>query len=235
MYIANGFAKTGTHFLCETLTQLGLQESLSPWRYKTFLDKDDSEPLKPKWSNKIEGPLEGNLYYNHKHLPYHMKDQMKGLPFITIFRNPRNVLVSHCRYFKSSKQPQKGVNIRNMLYYMNGGENKKNFVELYREYMPWFDDPDCLCVHFETLLNLCSLRKICKFIDIPIPEDLTKFQTKVFEDRSVHNPTFSGEWSKWKDVWTPTLEKEWIKLGGLELEDQLYYLINNKKEGIQWH
>jgi len=139
----------------------------------------------------------------HEHTPYFAKrDDRK---YLHITRNPRNVLISWCRFM--------GIELtdENLL------EQIPIIIDEMREYVPWLGDTEVLNVKFEELLDDPKhLDRISEFINMPLVANH-------FENLWGRTYTFTGRLSDWRDYWSDELQESWVKFGGLKLEADLGY------------
>ena len=217
MFIANGAPKTGTHYLCETLSRLGMSESLSPWYYKMYSDPKREKPL----HQKDEQPLRPDgWYFCHKHLPHERKREAKGLPVITIFRHPRDTLISRTRYFKE----------RDPIAHLRGDPEGITFANQYRQWVGWITDGGAsFCVLFEqfALHDHEALLNLCQYVDIEPPRDPEAFFYQVENCNTIWNPTRTGSHSRWQSHWNSQLDAAWELYGGKQLEEELGYHVTD--------
>ena len=141
----------------------------------------------------------------HTHTPYAKRKE--GEKYINIFRSPRNVLGSWLRFRKME------VNDDNLIKEMPMIVN-----EMY-EYTDWYTTPpeNTLNIKYEELLTSpIVINNISKFLG-------KKAKMNHFKEIWGGTPTFTNTPFIWRDNWSVTVEMEWVKNKGSELETILEY------------
>lgn len=131
-------------------------------------------------------------------------------PMVVSFRDPRNVLISRCRW---DQRPLASGSLINLLRDCDG----EPFVTGYRRYLPWLEDERVRCMPYEALTGSdAGLRLVALYLGIPYLED-------AFVNLPGLTMTWTGKPSVWQDHWTEQLSKEWKLYGGDDLEHELGY------------
>lgn len=183
MIVVNGLPKSGTHAVMSWLTQMGLKR-----RPGTILPSPDGLHVVGGDIHSIEQDgREG--YFILAHVPARL-----ALPgsVITVFRDPRNVLVSYCRHREREDCD------RPSLVEAIGSFWNQPFVPLYDSYLGW---------HGRSVV----LRY----------EDMPSWQVgdgaSLYAGQSRDWNTRTGSPSDWRDHWTQEAEEAWQDAGGVEL------------------
>lgn len=127
MILANGCPKSGTHALMAMLAKEGgkrvpgLMDGLHD-RRPLKLRGTPSDPSPVTWGRALS--LDDG-YFLHAHVRSAHARELPGFRVITIFRDPRNVLVSYMRW--------KGLGAEAVLRHFLG----RPFVEVYRGFLGW--------------------------------------------------------------------------------------------------
>lgn len=125
MILCNGVPKAGTHLLMSYCRALGMR--VYPETVKGYGPDVQGLPANPKAHSCCHG-----------HVPARHAESLSSHRVVTIFRHPRDVLLSYCRYMHET--PREGL-----AHYFSG----KGFVELYWQFVPWLRLGKC--VFFERL------------------------------------------------------------------------------------
>lgn len=128
MIVCNGIPKSGTHLLVSYCEGLGMY--LYPDTVKGYGSEIEGLPHKPLPHSAC-----------HAHIP---AKHARRIPHrvVTIFRHPRDVLMSYCRAFEVSA-------LEALASYLSG----RPFVELYEAFLPWRQHG--VTVYFEQLAKTC--------------------------------------------------------------------------------
>lgn len=139
----------------------------------------------------------------HDHIPYSRKSL--DAKYLHITRSPRNVVASWVRFNKLE------LNEKNYI------DNIPYIVQEMSEYIGWMTDADTLHIKFEELLtDSTQIDRIGAYIGLP---PITDHWLNIWGG----TPTFTNSLSVWRDFWTPGMAVEWVKNGGIELENVLGY------------
>lgn len=187
MIVANGCPKSGTHALMAFLASLGLK------RFPGLLDGRMEKGLRlvPEYgSDGADTPLlreareMSDEWFIHGHVPAGV--ETRGWRFLTIFRDPRNVLLSWCRHHERVKGEP--ITPHEALISCHGAVP---FVDLYRSFLGWRGR--CLCLRYE---------------DFPAgPEPYGVATPEISE-------TWTGTRVDWREEWDWELNKAWWQAGG---------------------
>jgi hypothetical protein len=140
------------------------------------------------------------------HFPY---PELPEGPRITIFRNPRNCLVSMARF---KGLPVATGYLMRLVRAYNGGP----MADELRGYLPWRGVAHC--VRYEDLVaSDACLRGIAAYLERPYPED-------AFPNLPGLTMTWTGSPSDWRQHWSAELQAVWEAEGMAELERELGYL-----------
>jgi hypothetical protein len=185
MFVINGCPKSGTHALMALLDTMGLKRVPG-----TILPLDDNVYV---YGNDYLSSMQiipdncyilGHVADSHAHF-------LNGFRVITVFRDPRNVLVSYCRH---QKRNGVDVTIRQAL------EDFWDFpfIEVYRSYLGWFGKS--MVVRYEDM-----------------PDFVIGNGDGIYQGHEQDWNTRTGSPSSWQEVWTKEDEASWIEAGGPEL------------------
>lgn len=134
---------------------------------------------------------------------------------VVIFRNPRNVLVSECRW--QYKRVTTGRMILTLRKWEHEGATSfyETMAEEYSRYLHWKEDPNVLCVNYEDLIkDDKTLRKIADYLGVPYLED-------AFPNLEGLTRTWNRVKSNWEKYWSPEVEKVWKETRADLLEEKL--------------
>jgi hypothetical protein len=145
----------------------------------------------------------------HEPHPYSVSSRDRH---VCIFRNPRNCLVSMCRF--KGMPLVTGSLIRLLRDYDGHGP----MAAYYESFLPWREDPGCLCVTYEDLCaSDAALRRIAEYLDTPY-----------FEDAWPSLPgltlTWTGVPSNWREHWSQSIQSAWASSGMVEVEQKAGYV-----------
>jgi hypothetical protein len=124
--------------------------------------------------------------------------QLEGLRVITVFRDPRNVLVSYCRY----RNAENGLNVR--VHQALDDFYGSPFCMVYRGYLGWRGRS--LCLRYEE-----------------IPEQVAGQGQGIYAREPRDWNTRTGKPSRWQDWWDEEAQAAWIRTGGLSLLHEAGY------------
>lgn len=195
MIVANGCPKSGTHALMAFLASLGLKRitGLLDGRHAKGLRlvpeyDTDQDPMRI-W----EARAMSDEWFVHGHMP---AQDVTGWRVITIFRDPRNVLLSWCRHQLRVKGRETSP-----LEALEACQNNVPFVDYYRSFLGWRGR--CLCLRYE---------------DFPPGPEPYGVRTPEISD------SWTGEQRvDWREEWDWDLKLAWRRAGGdLLLEEAGY-------------
>jgi len=137
-----------------------------------------------------------------QHLTY--REKVAGGKYILIVRDPRNIVVSMLRFRYKPQTP--GMFITTFRKFQD-----KPLVEELGEYEGWLGDSETLAVKFEDLIvGQNQMEKIAAYAGVP-------YLDGAFEELPGLTRTWTGEYSDYRKLWTPEVDKVWREEGGQEL------------------
>ncbi len=236
LVICNGARKTGTHLLKQCVVGMGFQ-SIPGVIKPGMWDPKDGSPVKKLPINSIEKDILSLApdKLNHAivgHIPY--SDKFGPDKYITMIRNPRNIIVSFMRWAMRKKDTKINALLNDLyndsdrLIQIIRNMNKIGLYEELLKYAKWLDDPDHLIVRFENLINKdtnnAQLVRIAKYLDIH-SIDASDIAEKVIQgiDKERTGKTYSGELSNYEEYFTKKVEEEFIRVGGNKINEYFGY------------
>lgn len=189
MIVINGLPKSGTHAVMAWVSRFGLRKLRglltvnADWR----LHVKDGDGLTIDRLRQLPDSI-----FIHAHVPAQYAGDLQGFAVITVFRDPRNVLVSYCRYRKQVDGLD--VTIPQALADFWGWP----FVECYRAYLGWRGKS--VVLHYEN-----------------IPPSQTGDGASLYAGEPLDWNTRTGAPSQWSQHWDAEAERRWIEHGGPEL------------------
>lgn len=182
----NGCPKSGTHAVMALFDTMGLKRF--PGTILPLFDYCYVESM-PHMSMAAMRSIPDNSYIL-AHVPAAF--QLDGFRVITVFRDPRNVLVSYCRYRKRVEGLD--ASIPQALADFWG----QPFVEVYAGYLGWRGK--AVAIRYED-----------------IPGSVAGDGSGIYQKHERDWNTRTGSPSRWQDIWTQEDEAAWVKHGGPEL------------------
>lgn len=187
MVIVNGMPKSGTHAVMAWLADMGLKRRpgtiLPAPMFKVRAVGVELEAIKRDFREGM---------FVLAHVP---ASRSLWAPTITVFRDPRNMLVSYCRH--RMREDNIGISIPEAIRDYWG----QPFVPTYISYLPW--------------RGLCTTLRY---------EDLRPSNgARIYEDHPRDWNTYTGCSSNWRDVWDGEAEDAWQEAGGPELLNRAGY------------
>lgn len=178
--------KSGTHALMAWFAMMGLKRApgLLDGRHTRLTPKPGMDGENPTMKDILKGPMD-TFIHGHVHPRY--VGRLSAARVVTIFRDPRDQIVSFARY---AGMPNENGVINAMRAF-----NRIPFVRAYRGFLGWRGE--CLCLRYED-----------------IPRDFAR--ADLYPDVEF-NGTLNETPSRWRDWWTDRIDKEWTRLGGPEL------------------
>jgi Sulfotransferase domain len=218
----NSIPKSGTHLLAQIFLNLGFKIT-SNGEIRPWMTLEETE-------NKLSSLKKKEYIVGHRHYDKEFNSLIKknGISHVLIVRDPRDVIVSKAFYI--TKTPEHGLS-----YYFNNLDSRERFiaaingvpgkyvlkhkeqyavpgiVQIYKDYLPWLNDDNCLVTKFEDLIGSRgggsdekqseTLRRIAGHLGISFDEsELKEVALKSFNKNSL---TFRkgkiGDWSNWLD------------------------------------
>lgn len=200
MLLVNGCPKSGTHAVMSWLNRLGLSRHRGTviergGRLTTIgLENEEGAPLSV---HKLSGCPDTVFILSH--VPSIYAKELGKFAVITVFRDPRNVLVSYCRY-KLALNGQTLTLIQAMEDFWG-----QPFVEAYRSYLGWRGKS--VIMNYENL-----------------PSSKVGDGSELYDGELVDWNTRTGAPSKWWEWWDDQTEEVWCEAGGQNLVDAVGYL-----------
>ena len=148
--------------------------------------------------------IQGHYDIKHRDLPKAM--QARG--FIHIKRNPRNIMISWLRYRNFPLTKEELIKTFNRYHY-------HPIYTLFARYERFLSD-GTLVVRFEDLFSDGgdSLQRIADKLDVSVPKNAyDEIEGKTITFKEVHS-----NWQDYPDLWDDSIEEEWIKARGPEIE-----------------
>jgi hypothetical protein len=176
--IVNGCPKSGTHAVMSMLSKMGLTRVSTV----TVYSPDEAD----KYSDL------DHSHYVAGHIP--AKHDLTSFLVVTIFRDPRNVLTSYCRYRKKMEDAE--ISIPEAIADFWGAP----FVSVYRSYLRWREPGRSVCLRYEDL----PLHQVGNGAGL-YPEDNDYWNTH------------TGSPSDWRRTWDRAAKVAWKSAGGPEL------------------
>lgn len=130
------------------------------------------------------------------HVPSRFK--LERFKVITVFRDPRNVLVSYCRHRKRTE----GLDVT--IPQAIGDFWGAPFVDVYSSFLGW--KGRSVVVRYEDL-----------------PSSVVGNGSGIYQQHSKDWNTRTGSPSKWQEVWTEEDEAAWVKIKGQDLVESAGY------------
>lgn len=236
MIFCNGVPKNGTSLLLKICGFLEFTDA----QYFISSNPDGSlrarRPLHKEHINPSMVFIRDNGYFCHSHVLYEPK-LYDGHKVITIFRDPRNALVSAMRY-KPAPATKGGEHYfrgkyklsdkDRMLDLLRNGYNKfPTWAEYTRAFLPWLKHG--LAVRFETISTLSALQAICGYLnvdgDIDYLADHLIGNGKEIDGKPMYasDSTWSGKLSDWHDYWDDEIQAAFEATGCAALLKDLGY------------
>lgn len=205
MIIANGLPKSGTHALMAWLDSMGLKRHPGVLQVRDVKD-GYGYGITYNGDRSVDLLLDvPHNVYMHGHIPFSEAavDSLDGAMVITMFRDPRNVLVSYARY-RSTEGPRNWT-VKNAVQDFWG----EPFVPRYRSYLGWRGNG--LCIRFEDTTGVGDGAGIYA-------------GRRPAWDKVSHN-TRTGAPSDWSEWWTPETQEVWERAGGPGLLEEAGYAL----------
>lgn len=234
MIICNGFPKSGTNLLMKTVALFGVESAsiliagnkpYADLKYSRLTFNCDTgcwSKEKLSWSHcdKLT-----NFYFVHGHINstanyQHILDN--GHKIITIYREPKNSLISWCRWRCKENGKQwvwDDPNKREKYIIDNIKQNKieeklqLTYPQLfYSWYADWKTKQSVLKIDFDDLFTLPGLTRIQNFLQTEIhPKTVLPnlLQPEHGLDRIGTRSTWSGKHSDYNEFWSDKIESVW--------------------------
>lgn len=185
MIVCNGIPKSGTHALMALLDTMGLRRHPG-----TILP--GPEPYissMPRLSLASLQSVPDNVYIL-AHVPASIR--LEGFKILTIFRDPRNVLLSYIAH---------RLRRDNLIYTFNQGLTDfwgYPFIGAYRGYLGWR-----------------GRAAVIRYEDLP--EHVVGNGSGIYRGTAHDWNTRTGKPNRWQSSWDATIEQAWAAAGGNEL------------------
>jgi hypothetical protein len=187
MIIVNGCPKSGTHAVMSMLSKMGLSR-VCPTVYSA---------AQARSFDALD-----HTHYVAGHIPAPLsslgEEALSGFLVFTIFRDPRNVLTSYCRFRK--KIDDLDLSIANSLKDFWGHE----FVPYYRSFLGWREPGRCIVLRYE---------------DLPLHQ--MGDGSTLYSDQKWN--TYTGSPSNWEVMWSDADCDAFDRAGGRELVEEAGY------------
>ena len=144
---------------------------------------------------------------------------------LTIFRDPRNALVSYARWHvQEGAIPQESIHDFMDLLLRKGSKDTGNWVDWQRSFLPW---KNRAWTRFEGLYNREEITRIARKLGIKMQQLQSKTVLERLHDGEAgghnHRSTWSGRHSRWEEWWNPKMEEAWKTAGGPRLLEEMEY------------
>lgn len=134
-------------------------------------------------------------------------------PSVFIKRDPRNVLISWIRHL--GKPVTRGMAMAHMRRWSDA--EPYSLVQALGAYEGWLIERDTFVVSYEDLVrDDAALRRLAAHLGVPYLEEAWMFLPGMTR-------TWNAQHSDYRAVWTPQVENEWDRLGGVELLERWGY------------
>jgi hypothetical protein len=235
LIISNAVPKAGGHFLFAYLGECGLDREHGELYadIRVYGSRVMRRPLggsqKAIWGTRQLRTPENILkdMSTTKVVNAHVHDgvDLEGHKVVFVYRHPRNILVSACRFSlvqftwdDKTKEPS----IQDIRTNLAG--HMRSTVARCMAFHGWMFEADVVA-RFEDLVNPNSgeARKVAERLGLE-----PKCPTKVLGNNTPwvtesYRGTWSGKHSRWEDVWDKAIDEEWRRLGGHKVEKMYGY------------
>lgn len=194
MIIANGCPKSGTHALMRLLAREGMQRApgLLEGRHPRREFRIKATPADPNPISIAQAKALPDSYFMHGHVRAAAK--VDWCRFITVIRDPRNVLVSYSRWSEG---------VSDLVEAMDNFFGHP-FAEVYRGFLGWQGQSEV--IRYEALSFEAALTDV-----------------NVYAGAADNRDTWTGSPSSWQDWWSERVECKWRQIGGAALLDEAGY------------
>jgi len=237
MILCNGLPKSGTNLLLKLYGLIGLENNgviIRKYSPEDNFSCSKFENEKIRISINLSEAVDFNeTYFCHGHLVFDNYSFLETHKVVTIFRDPRDVIISTIRDPKQRLPKNQTMDqlIEHLL--INGPtpyvkNSKRNWVEYYRLYLPWINKGNF--IFFDDLKNISQIKNLLPSYNIneEIVQHLFSSGKMLPNGKEayIERSTWSGEHSKWKDYWSKEIDLVWNNIGGQELLDDIEKLKN---------
>lgn len=200
MIVANGCPKSGTHALMRLLSLQGKQrcpgilKAVSPHFGLTLNPTPaDLNPITLSAARDFS-----NDYFIHGHV--RVAAAVQWLTFVTVKRDPRNVLVSYVRWTRKERGT---TDVPDLCEAMDRFFSHP-FPKTYRAFLGW--------EKYGTVLRYEDIAEQCASIDIDL-----------YANSTTNRDTWTSAPSDWRNWWSERIEKKWRQIGGPDLVAEAGY------------
>lgn len=221
MIICNGHPKSGTNLLLKSCSMMGFRDSSlfavslksgTPYKVRKINLDQTKEPKEKTFVDKFD-----NSFFCHAHLAPGSGINLSQHKMINIFRDPKNTLISYLRWadrrnkgFKKTKNDLKKL--------ITDGYCGMSFFKSISQYYEYKSNKNVLCVNYENLLEIDTLKNISKFIGADSSLDLEYISQNAYgngkklpngKDAYHALSSWSGNSSNWQDWWDDEIDALW--------------------------
>ena len=216
MIICNGPPKAGTTLLVSLFMLLGYDNTYF------FLRQSAKEEVPSLWRAKHDGGKSatsdqpGPKDIVHAHLLGSGGDYADK-PMITIYRDPRNMLISLARFrARMERDAQFHENaIRSLIGQPFYGH--PSFIAGVRESLRWRSG---FWTRFEDMFKTQEVDRIARHFGVECDPEEVLVRLPLTRGREY---TVTDRWSNWRDHWTESIHNEWTSMGGPALVADMGY------------
>lgn len=237
--------KSGTYFFAELLNMLGLEFTklhisehvFTDYRFATL---NEARSMSEKFSVEME--LENSIKFINTgqfavgHLPCFdsVKMVLKNFKKIFVYRDLRDVFISHLRFVCSTEREVKDTQSFRDL--PDGVEKMLAHMKVFRYFLigeaekllGWLNEKDVFITSFEDLygdngkkIQIEVINELCKFLNISYEQiDHDKIMYQLIRTPTI---TWSGNRSKREIFWNDKVESFFEEIGGKKINEQLGY------------
>jgi len=237
--------KAGTYLISKLLTLLGMEftnlhlspNSLTDYRFTSIIEggkNPEKLTINMKLWNALNFIEEGQFAVGHLRHTANMKLLLKQFKKIFLYRNLREVFVSHMRFVCDTERDQEYTKpFRNL---PDGPEKIMKHMKIYKNFLigethhiiGWLNEDDVLKISFEDIYGDKGkdkqkkiIHEVCQFLDL----EKNKIDSEKILEHLIGSPTltWSGERSKLELFWNDEVESLFIEIRGKEINQELGY------------
>lgn len=235
--------KAGTYLFAKLLENIGLNfcrlhlwaSGFSDYRFVSIREGRENY-----FKYSVEMPLNdslklispGQFAVSHLECTLQTRHMLKEFKKIYIYRNIRDVIVSHMRFMSDTGRggDNEFMNLVNgpakMIKYMET-PILRNIIVTIRDSLAWMNDDDTLKVSFEKIYGdrgkdeqYKNMEEICFFLGV---DNCNGYEQIINQTIGSETLTFSGSRTKWEDFWSDEVEVLFQHLGGVDINRELGY------------